>query len=147
MEYTVRKASKNDIPIIWDMGKNVSGFETADDIVTFWPKSILENCTDKNDVLILVAEKEEKIVGFFIVNINLSLKKAELENMYVLREYRQKGIGKLLLQKSLEELSKINIENVCAMSDDAVDFLQKNGFSKGNQFYWMDLALTDRFRK
>jgi len=147
MEFAIRRASQNDVSAIWDLGKNVTSFETAEDIVTFWPKSILENCIDKRDVLILVAEKENEIIGFFIVNINLSLKKAELENMYVIEEYKHKGIGQALLQKALEEVTQMGVENVCAMASDAVDFLQRNGFTKGNQFHWMDLALADRFKK
>ena len=52
----IREAKLIDVNAIWDLGKCVQEFETADDIVTFWPKSILKNCIDKNDVQILVAE-------------------------------------------------------------------------------------------
>ena len=147
MEFNIRKATLIDVPLIWEIGKNVSGFETAEDIVTFWPESILEDCIDKDDVLILVLEVDNSIVGFTIVNINNSFKKAELENIYVLPEIRHKGYGKALLQRAINELSVMGIENIVAMSDDAVDFLIRNGFTKGNQFYWMDLALSDRFKK
>lgn len=143
----IRKATQDDVSTIWELGSNINEFETANDIVLFWPESILENCIDKTDVMILVAEEESKMIGFYIININLSFKKAELENIYVIDEYRRKGIGKALLERSLEELSKLGIENVCAMSDDAVDFLVRNGFTKGNQFYWMDLALSERFKR
>ena len=147
MNYSIRLANQNDVDTIWELGKNINEFETSEDIVMFWPKSILKDCINKSDVMILVAENEDKIIGFYIININLSFKKAELENMYVINEYRHKGIGKALLNRSLDKLSEIGIENVCALSDDAVDFLVRNGFSKGNQFYWMDLALDERFKR
>ena len=143
---TIRKALLQDVEKIWELG-DVKEFETSEDIVTFWPKSILENCINKLDVMILVLEEENIIIGFMITNINSSLKKAELENIYVMAEYRCQGYGKALLQRTIEELAKLEIENVCAMSNDAVDFLLKNNFTKGNQFYWMDLALSDRFIK
>ena len=143
----VRKAKTKDINNIWELGKNINEFETAKDIVTFWPKSILEKCIDKTDVLILVCELENEIIGFTILNINKSLCKAEIENIYILDKYRKKGYGEELLNQALIELQKCDVENICAMSDDIVDFLVKRGFTKGNQFYWMDLALSDRFRK
>ena len=147
MNYIIRKATMDDIDTIWELGKNVSGFETAEDIVTFWPKSILENCIDKNDVLIKVLEIDSAIVGFIIANINNSLKKAELENQYVLLEYRHQGYGKAMLHDMIEDLETLGVENVVALSSDEVDFLLRNGFTKGNQFYWMDLALNERFKK
>lgn len=143
----IREAEANDIDNIWELGKNVSGFETAEDIVTFWPISILENCIKKEDVLILVSEIENQIIGFIILNINKSLFKAEIENIYILEEYREKGYGNQLLKYALNEMKNRNIENICVMSDDIVDFLVKRGFTKGNQFYWMDLAFNDRFKK
>jgi len=147
MNYNIRKATNEDIPTIWEIGKDVTGFETAKDIVTFWPESILKNCINKRDVMIEVIEVDEKIIGFAIININLSLKKAELENLYIIDDYRHKGYGKVLLLDAIDELEDIGIENICAMSDDAVDFLVRNGFTKGRQFYWMDLALSNRFKK
>ena len=147
MNYNIRKATNEDIPTIWEIGKDVTGFETAKDIVTFWPKSILENCINKRDVMIKIIEVEEKTIGFTIVNINLSLKKAELENLYIIDEYRHNGYGKVMLLDVIDELEDIGIENICAMSDDAVDFLVRNGFTQGKQFYWMDLALSARFKK
>lgn len=146
-EFNIRKASVEDIDTIWELGKNIAGFETASDIVTFWPKSILENCINKNDVIILVIEIESKISGFTITNINYSLKKAEIENLYIIEEHRHKGYGKPILESTIKELASVGVENICAMSNDAVDFLMRNGFTKGRQFNWMDLALGNRFKK
>lgn len=143
----IRSARLEDINNIWKLGKNVSEFEIAENIVTFWPVSILKNCINKEDVLILVAELENKLIGFPILNINKSLCKTEIENIYILEEHRKKGYGDTLLDKSLQEIKNRNIENVCAMSDNIVEFLEKRGFTKGNQFYWMDLAFSERFKK
>jgi len=143
----IRLAKKEDISNIWKLGQNVNEFETAEDIVTFWPESILNNCIGKDDVMILVVELNEKIIGFSVSNINKSLCKAEIENIYIQEEYRGNNYGKDLLDDTLKELSNRNVENVCAMSSDIVEFLVKYGFTKGNQFYWMDLALSERFKK
>ncbi|MDR1032976.1 MAG: GNAT family N-acetyltransferase [Candidatus Nomurabacteria bacterium] len=142
-----RNATEDDIEKIWELGENVSGFVTSDDVVTFWPKAILENSIDKPDVLIKVAETDGEIVGFVIVNINRSLKKAEIENIFVSENYRRQGVASELIKSAIAELKNGGIENVVAMSNEAVDLLVSLGFSKGRQFYWMDLVFGDEFRK
>jgi N-acetylglutamate synthase-like GNAT family acetyltransferase len=142
-----RKATVEDVDKIWELGENVSGFVTSEDVVTFWPKAILKNSVDKPDVLIKVAEVDNKIVGFVIVNINKSLSKAEIENIFVSEDYRRQGIASELIKSAIAELKGDGIENVVALSDDAVDLLMALGFSKGKQFYWMDLLLGNDFRK
>jgi len=52
-----------------------------------------------------------------------------------------------MLNYILDELVKLGIENVCGMASDSVEFLSRNGFTKGKEFFWMDLALSDRFKK
>ena len=148
MDYLIRKVTKEDIPIIWEMGKDVSFFETSEDIITFWPQSVLDNCIDKDDVLFLVIEIKNKISGFIIGNINNSLKKAEVENIFIVPEYRNKGYAKILLEYLIKKLDSKGIENICAMAEDHIaNFYEKHSFSRGNQYYWMDLALSDRFKK
>jgi N-acetylglutamate synthase and related acetyltransferases len=143
----IRVAEKNDINKIWELGKEVGEFETAENIVIFWPVRILNNCINKEDVMILVVEFDKEIIGFSISNINKSLCKAELENIYIKNEYRNNGYGSSLLNKTLEELKNRNVENVCVMASDIVEFFVKYSFTKGNKFYWMDLALSERFKK
>ena len=94
MDYVIRKATKKDVEGVWNIGNNVSEFKTAENVVIFWPKETLENCVDKKDILFYIVEIESKIIGFTIVNLNQSLGKAEIENIYIMKEYRKKGIGK-----------------------------------------------------
>ena len=148
MEFVIRKAKTEDISTIWNLGKDIPFFETSEDIITFWPKSVLDDCIDKDDVLILVIEIQNKIFGFIIGNANNSLKKAEVENIFIIPEYRNQGYAKKLLEHLVKELEAKGIENICAMSEDHIaDFYEKSNFARGNKYYWMDLALSDRFKK
>lgn len=83
MDYIIRTAENQDIEEIWNIGNNVSGFKTAPNVVTFWPKETLENYINKEDVMFYVVESKNKIIGFTIVNLNKSLGKAEIENIYI----------------------------------------------------------------
>lgn len=47
----IRKAKKEDVQQVWNIGNHVSEFKTAENVVLFWPKATLENCVDKEDIL------------------------------------------------------------------------------------------------
>lgn len=146
MEYIIRKAKNEDINEIWRIGNKVSEFKTADNIVIFWPKETLYNCIDKKDILFYIVELEKKIIGFSIINLNKSLGKAEIENIYILEQYRKKGVGRKLLDIAIKELKNLNYDNVNALSNDAIQFYKHYGFSEGENFKWMDYVLSEKFK-
>ena len=55
-------------------------------------------------------EKSGNICGF--IDYDVIYDRAELVDIYVLEEYRNLGIASMLMEKMLEELSKIDICNV-----------------------------------
>lgn len=113
----------------------------------FWPKEILENCINKEDILFYVVEIENKIIGFSIVNLNKSLGKAEIENIYVLPEYRKNKIGTAILDEILQELKERKYNNVNCLADEATEIYKRYGFTKGKDFAWMNIALSDNFKR
>lgn len=90
-------------------------------------------------------EKKE-IIGFSIVNLNQSLGKAKIENIYVLPEYRKNRIGTAILDKILQELKIRNYNNVNCLADEATEFYRRYGFTKGKNFVWMDMVLSEEFK-
>jgi len=143
----IRIAKKEDVEQVWNIGNNVPEFKTADNVVIFWPKETLENCINKDDILFYVVEIDNKIIGFSIVNLNKSLGKAEIENIYVLPEYRKNKIGTSILDEILRELRARNYDNVNCLADEATDFYRRYGFTKGKDFVWMDMTLSDSFKR
>ncbi len=143
----IRIAQKEDIEQVWKIGNNVSEFKTAENVVIFWPKETLKNCINKEDILFYVVESETKIIGFSIVNLNKSLGKAEIENIYVLPEYRKNKIATAILDEILQELKVRKYNNVNCLADEATEFYKKYGFTKGKEFSWMDIALSDDFKR
>lgn len=143
----IRIAKKEDVEQIENIGNHVSEFKTAENVVIFWPKEILENCINKEDILFYVAETENKIIGFSLVNLNKSLGKAEIENIYVLPKYRKNKIGTAILDEILQELKIREYNNVNCLADEAIEFYKKYGFTKGKKFAWMNMTLSDSFRR
>ncbi len=150
-EVVIREVHKKDIEKVFELGQNISGFEVSDDIVTFWPRQLLENAVNKNDVIFLVMEKGKNIIGFIIMNLNYSLSKGEIEDIFVVKEERNKGYGSMLLKKVIE-IAKAKgidckVEYINALTNTAASFFEKNNFIKGNNFTWFSLPLTDIFKK
>lgn len=147
----IRETEEKDIKIIFELGKNISGFEVSNDIVTFWPIKLLKNSVGKDDVIFLVIEKEKNIIGFIIMNLNYSLSKGEIEDIYIIEDERNKGYGSMLLKRTIDiaKSKGINykIEYINALTNTAEGFFEKNDFIKGNKFTWFSLPLTDIFKK
>jgi N-acetylglutamate synthase-like GNAT family acetyltransferase len=147
----IREVEEKDIETIYEMGKNISGFEVAEEIVSFWPIKLLKNSVKKEDVIFIVLEKNNKIIGFTIMNLNYSLSKGEVEDIYIIEEERLKGYGSMLLRHSIDAARnkgiEYKIEYINALTNTAEGFFKKNEFIEGNKFTWFSLALTDIFKK
>ncbi len=146
----IRKAEGHDVDAIHSLGEKVSEFSVNDETVTFWPKDVLAQAIESDDMLILVAEIEQQVIGFIIANLNLSLRKAIIENVYVRPDNRGTGIGSKLLDELLASLSSTGIEYICTLipldADDASSLYLGAGFSKGVSFLWLDKSMTDTFK-
>jgi len=148
----IRGAKHQDIEVLWSLGKTVAEFSVNNnETITFWPKDILGKAVSSSDTLILVAEANQQIVGFIIANLNVSLRKAIIENVYVSPENRDAGIGSKLLAELLANLDGTNIEYVSTLipldADNASRLYLEAGFSKGEPFLWLDKSLSDTFKQ
>ncbi len=150
-EVVIREAKEDDVDTVFELGKNVSGFEVDPETISFWPIQLLRQSIGKEDVVFLVIEKEGSIIGFIIVNLNYSLSKGEIEDIFIIEPERNQGYGTMLLKKAIEVTKNrgilYKIEYVNALTNTAGGFFQKNGFTEGNEFTWFSLALTDIFKK
>ena len=151
MDLNIRKVKTSDIDTIYELGKNISGFEVSEEIVSFWPIKLLKNSVNKKDVIFIAIEKGENIIGFSIMNLNYSLSKGELEDIFIIEQERNKGYGSILLKETIEEAKRRGIlhkiEYINALTNTAEGFFEKNNFLKGNKFTWYSLTLTDIFKK
>ena len=147
----IREAKKSDISEIHNLGKDVREFSTTDEVVTFWPKYILQNCIESRTDFLIVAEENNKIIGFTIVNYNPIFKKAVIENLYVHSNYRGRRIGYKLLNSAIERLKKTGCEYVCALTETTnekvIKLLLEIDFNKGKNYFWLDKVLNKKFSK
>jgi len=147
----ITKATKKDVNDIAVLGSAVNEFEVSDQVVSFWPKEILNTCIDNDDNIILVAKKASDLIGFIIINYNHSLSKAIIENIFVHPNFRNKKIGEKLLEYSLKELQRMNCRYLCTLTDSgndkAINFYLENGFTRGINCVWLDKVLDSTFKR
>lgn len=92
-----------------------------------------------NNEIIYIALDKEKVVGYLAGSINIqgsyvTKSLAEVDNMFILEEYRKYGIGTKLINAFKEYCSKNQIEELkvtaSAKNKKAIDFYMKNGFNE-----------------
>jgi ribosomal protein S18 acetylase RimI-like enzyme len=146
----IRKAAPEDVAEIHKLGEKVSEFSVNDETVTFWPIDLLKRAITSDDALVLVAD-EDGIQGFLIVNYNHSLRKALIENIYVLPAWRGHYIGDQLVRHMLKILPGMGCEYVATLvpldAQSAINLYERCGFDRGESFLWLDISMTAAFKK
>ena len=101
--FIVRKADKNDIDIIFELINGLAKYEKRPGEMTGTKEDLLYWLFDKNIATTLLAEENGKTIGYAIyypIFGSFSAKgKAHLEDMFLLPEYRGKGLGKTFLKE------------------------------------------------
>lgn len=139
----IRKAQHQDIAAVYKMGENVDEFRTSNQAPNFWPEAVLLDCVDSDDVDFLIASIDGEIVGFVIVNLNKSLSKALIENIFVKPAFRKQGIGFGLVTRAIDRARSDGYQFISVLTPPndhaAIKTYQKAGFSTGEIFLWMDI--------
>ena len=143
----IREAKIKDIDEILSIGNKIGEFRISEGLINFWPRHILQNCIKSKTDLLIVAEKEYKIIGFIVVNYNNTFKKAIIENIYIVPKFRKRGIAKQLLDIAIEKVISLKCEYICALTNnkEAIDFYKRSGFEKGNEFAWLGKIISKKF--
>lgn len=110
----IRNAKIEDSELILSLIKDLAEFEKLSDSVVASVDDIRQNVFGENKfIYVLIAEYDNQPVGFALFFHNFSTFVGKpgiyLEDLYVKEEYRNKGIGKKLLQ----EIAKIAVEKGC----------------------------------
>ena len=75
-----------------------------------WSKISFENSINSKDTIFIVAEKDNKIIGY--LGMYLFLEDADISNVAVEKEYRRQHIGRELLEYILSEAKSRGVKNV-----------------------------------
>ena len=102
------------------------------DFDDFWNANILESELKNNNSLYFVAKNKNEILGFIGIIKNFDF--VEVLNIVVKKDFRNKGIGNKLLQKIIEVVKEMEMQEIYLevneKNENAIKLYEKNNFEK-----------------
>jgi GNAT superfamily N-acetyltransferase len=152
MEIKIRKAIASDCPRMLELVRELAIFEKAPDAVTVTLEHFIETGFGKSPVwhALVAVESEgisEKIIGISLYYMRYSTWKGlrlYLEDLIVTEDYRGRGIGKILFEKTIEEARSQHVSGmmwqVLDWNQPAINFYKKYGAEVDGE--WLNCSLT-----
>lgn len=135
----IQKMSLGDVPNVLRLGTDIAAFEVAEQDC-FWSSSQLENWINADEDVLLVAKDNDIVVGFALSTLHRPTGKVTWENLYVLPDFRSKGVGRQLIEELVNQLKQKGASYMCFFvrveNLDEVSYFQHRGFEKGHNFVW-----------
>jgi GNAT superfamily N-acetyltransferase len=132
MNAFIRPAKQTDVSAIFALIQELALYEKAPEQVTNTAEQLAIDLFEKELCEAIVAEKENKVVGFALYYTSYSTWKGAclyLEDFYVIESERQHGIGQLLFDDVLETAKNRKVQRmdwqVLTWNEPAIRFYEK----------------------
>lgn len=133
MNIKIRQAQKSDIPAIIDLIKELAQYEKALHEVTITPEILERDGFGEHPLFwVLLAEENNEVLGMSFYYIRYSTWKGPciyLEDIIVKELQRRRGIGKLLMDATIEKAKEMKVAlmvwQVLDWNEPAINFYKK----------------------
>jgi GNAT superfamily N-acetyltransferase len=147
MEIKIRRATKEDCPRLLELINELAAYEKAPQEVTVTLEHFIESGFGEKPVWwAFAAEADGKIEGFALYYIRYSTWKGQrmyLEDILVTEKMRGRGLGKLLLDRLIEEAKEKKLSGivwqVLEWNEPAINFYRKYNASFDGE--WINCAI------
>ncbi len=149
MNINIRKAKKSDCERMMELIKELATFERAPNEVTVTMEHFKETGFGKNPVwkAIVAVDENEIIQGISLYYMRYSTWKGlrlYLEDLIVTKEFRGKGIGKMLFESTVEEARAMGVSGimwqVLDWNEPAIEFYKKYGADVSGE--WLNCSIS-----
>jgi GNAT superfamily N-acetyltransferase len=136
MNFNIRRAQREDCSAMLELIRELAVYEKAPDEVTVNPLHFEESGFGLNPVwwAFVVENQEKKVVAFALYYIRYSTWKGQvmyLEDILVTETMRGKGIGKMLIERLIQEAKEKDFKRitwqVLDWNEPAINFYKKFG--------------------
>lgn len=133
MDFNIRKATKEDLPQVLELVKELALYEKAPEEVTITLQDLEKDGFGEHPLYwIILAENEQNILGMSFYYIRYSTWKGKclyLEDIVVREEYRGQKIGKVLFEETIKAAKEMNAKlmtwQVLDWNEPAINFYKK----------------------
>ncbi|MCB9360116.1 MAG: GNAT family N-acetyltransferase [Flavobacteriales bacterium] len=133
MDFTIRKATKEDLPEVLALVTELAVYEKASHEVTITLEELEKDGFGENPLYwIILAENENGILGMSFYYIRYSTWKGRclyLEDIVVKEEYRGQKVGKVLFEETIKAAKAMNAKlmtwQVLDWNEPAINFYKK----------------------
>lgn len=133
MDFNIRKATKEDLPQVLNLVKELALYEKAPEEVTISLDDLEKDGFGEHPLYwIILAENEQGILGMSFYYIRYSTWKGKclyLEDIVVKEEYRGQKIGKVLFEETIKAAKEMDAKlmnwQVLDWNEPAINFYKK----------------------
>lgn len=133
MNVKIRKAVRDDTPIILELIKGIAEYEKLSDQVTANIEVLEKELFDEKNANVILAYINDIPIGFALYFFNFSTFKGKkglyLEDLFIKPEYRKQGYGNQMFDYLIQEAKRLNcgrMEWVCLdWNEPALEFYKK----------------------
>lgn len=149
MDITIRKAVAADCPRMMELIRELAAFERAPNEVTVTLDHFIKTGFGETPVwkALVAVTGDEKMIGISLYYMRYSTWKGlrlYLEDLIVTAEFRGKGIGKLLFDRTIREAKEMGVSGmmwqVLDWNEPAVNFYKKYGADVSSE--WLNCSLN-----
>lgn len=144
-------ASQEDVPIIRDLILGLATYEKRPEAMTASPADLNHWLFDRQLAQVLLAEYEGQPVGYALFYPSFSSfagqGKAHLEDLFILEEYRNLGVGKALLKCLAHDLLEAGYQGLewsaLSWNQAAIDFYLRLGADEDKERRYFEFGVDD----